>query len=214
VQRACLGPRRSGVLPPPHPRRPARDCGARGCEGQSPSLSSAMGRQPRRAGVATRGTPARRCTRAAVPRVDTKAIAALPARAASGAGRTPYHSLGGDGDRAEGRTPFAALSAGARGGLKARSACRQRTPSAPHPTCTRHVSRCPTASARHRRLAPACAVPATALHQRTSAPAGHAPPAPGTAPEPAGATLPGVPARASQGPPPPPGAPPRPPGLR
>ena len=54
VQRAWLGPRRSGVLPPPHPRRPARDCGARGCEGQSPSLSSAMAGNPAEPELAAR----------------------------------------------------------------------------------------------------------------------------------------------------------------
>src|SRR5437667_6198194 len=55
----------------------------------------------------------------------------LPRRA-SASSRWPdtLHSPGGDGDRAEGRTPFAALSAGARGGLKARSAFRQCTPRA------------------------------------------------------------------------------------
>jgi hypothetical protein len=62
----------------------------------------------------------------------------LVGRASLRAGPTPCNSPGGDGARAEGRTLFAALSAGARGGLKARSAFRQRTPSAPHPTCTRH----------------------------------------------------------------------------
>jgi len=40
VQRACLGPRRSGVLLPSHPRRPARDCGARGFGGSAPMIPS------------------------------------------------------------------------------------------------------------------------------------------------------------------------------
>jgi hypothetical protein len=60
--------------------------------------------------------------------------ACLVGRASLRAGPTPYNSPGGDGGEAEGRMPFAALSADARGGLKARSAFRQWTPSAYHPT--------------------------------------------------------------------------------
>jgi hypothetical protein len=45
----------------------------------------------------------------------------LVGRASLRAGPTPCNSPGGDGDRAEGRMPFAALSAGARGGLRERS---------------------------------------------------------------------------------------------
>jgi len=62
----------------------------------------------------------------------------LVGRARLRAGPTPCTSPGGEGGEAEGRTPFAALSADARGGLKARSAFRQWTPPAYHPTCTRH----------------------------------------------------------------------------
>lgn len=122
-------------------------------------------------------------------------------RRASASSRWPYtlHSPGGDGDRAEGRTPFAALSAGARGGRMERSdlptADTSRTP--PH---------------LHQARAGAVSLPAQCLPlTRTSAPAVHAPPAPGAAPGPSGAALPGVPALASQGQPLQPGEPPRPP---
>jgi len=126
VQRACLGPRRSGVLPPPHPRRPA---------GES--------------------------------RVDCRV-----GRARLRAGPTPSNSPGGEGDRAEGRTPFAALSAGARGGLMERSdlptADTSRTP--PH---------------LHQARAGAFSLPAQCLPLTlASAPAGHATPAQGAAPGP------------------------------
>jgi len=67
------------------------------CGGSAPACSS-NGWQPCRAGVATRGTPARRFISAAVPRVATKAIAALTARAASGAGRTSYRLSRGTGE--------------------------------------------------------------------------------------------------------------------
>src|SRR5262249_8520755 len=88
--------------------------------------------------------------------VAMQAIMALTARAASGAGRTPSHSPGGDGGEAEGRMPFAAVSADARGGLKARSAFQQCTPRA-------NIELSPGTS---RRLAPACTVPATDPRQR------------------------------------------------
>jgi hypothetical protein len=106
-------------------------------------------------------------------------------RRASASSRWPYtlHSPGGDGDRAEGRTPFAALSAGARGGRMERSdlptADTSRTP--PH---------------LHQARAGAVSLPAQCLPLTlTSAPAVHATPAQGAAPGPSGAARPGVPAR-------------------
>ena len=78
VQRACLGPRRSGVLPPPHPRRPARDCGARGFGGSAPMIPS-HGWQPGRAGAGSSAS----CLGFSAGRADTQAIAAVTAHTSS-----------------------------------------------------------------------------------------------------------------------------------
>ena len=115
-----------------------------------------MGWQPRRAGMATQRdvSSALRC------HAGDSGADCLVGRASLRADPTPYNSPGGDGGEAEGRTPFAALSADARGGLKARSAFRQRTPPARHPICTRHEQApCPCLRSACHRLSPAPSAP-------------------------------------------------------
>jgi hypothetical protein len=133
-----------------------RGTAAPGGLGAAPPCSPAMGWQPRRAGMAAQrdASSALRC-HAGESGADCRV-----GRARLRAGPTPYNSPGGDGGEAEGRTPFEALSADARGGLKARSAFRQCTPRA-------NLKLSPGTS---RRRFPACAVPATAPHQRASGP--------------------------------------------
>jgi len=70
---------------------------------------------------AARGNPARCCTSAALTRADRAADGCADCPCGERSWPHTLASLGGEGDRAEGRTPFAALSAGARGGLRERS---------------------------------------------------------------------------------------------
>ena len=123
--------------------------------GWPPSL-----RRGQRVATQRDGVPALRCHALTGP-----PMAALTARAASGAGRTPCNSPGGDGGEAEGRTLFAALRVDARGGREARSACRQCPPRA-------QLERSPGTS---RRCFPACAVPASDPCQRASGPCAASP---------------------------------------
>src|SRR5262249_39834440 len=91
----------------------ARDARPRGDRATVPPNEEAVSWQPHRPEWQPSATVHQCC-------VDIQAIAALTARAASGVGCTPSRSPKEDGGKAEGRTPFVAMSADSRGGFKAR----------------------------------------------------------------------------------------------
>ena len=129
--RACLGPRRHSVLLAPHVRRLARDGGARGFGGRAPKRKQWLATRQRRSWHAS-AMLHQRCR-------DTQPIAALTAACTGRSlGHTAKLPLGEMATELSVASLRAQLSAGARGGFKARSAYRQWTPPAHHHTCTRH----------------------------------------------------------------------------
>jgi len=173
--RACLGPACRDHLLVTDARLPTRDGRRAGVWGKGPH-DQAMPGNPAGRG----GNPARClvCSRAALTGLRTAGLPGVGRAELAPHLKTPW----GDGDRAEGGAPFAALSGGARGDLMEQCDLPTVDPSRTSP----HL---------HQARAGAVFLPAQCLPPTfTSAPAVHATPAPGAAPGPSGAARPGVPA--------------------